>query len=294
MVGAVRIFLKKTLCFLSLPLAVLLLAMLAVNHSSRQVFDGFKVGTDVRTVYAGDSHVEQCINDRLIPNSANIAQNGEVYYFTYFKVKKLLENNPAIDTLYLGFSYHSLSDYNDDFVFGEFSPYISAKYFFILPNSEKVHFLKENSKNLSLYLKNILRDGLGNSFFGGYENTFKNTTTIQKSMDKRMAFQFYKAGKLNGFSDFNMGYFDKIVQLCREKKVEPVLLSTPLAPYYKNKIPVEYRQKYAEALREYRLKVVDFDGLVLDDSCFIPDGDHVSEKGATIVSKHLASRGAGQ
>lgn len=38
----------------------------------------------------GDSHIQKGIIDSLIPNSANVAQNSESFYFTYFKIKNYL------------------------------------------------------------------------------------------------------------------------------------------------------------------------------------------------------------
>jgi hypothetical protein len=34
---------------------------------------------------------------------------------------------------------------------------------------------------------------------------------------------------------------------------------------------------------------IDFGDLELDDGCFIPDGDHVSRKGAVMTTRHLSS-----
>lgn len=288
---ALNTFFRKTVLFLAAPIGLLLLALLALDRSNRSFFDGFKVAPKVTTLYAGDSHIEQCINDKLMARSLSIAQTAEALYFSYFKIEKLLENNPSIDTLFLGFSYHSLSDYYDGFVFGEDSPHLAARYFFILPNSEKAKFLLHNSDNLALFLKNILRDGKDKAFLGGFENGFPNTAASQKSMDKRIAFQYFKNGKLNGFSELNLASLDKIAQLCREKKVELVLLNTPLHPYYKSKVPAEYLQKYESVIHDRQLKVVAFEGLELADSCFIPDGDHVSERGAILATKYMEDFG---
>ncbi len=228
------------------------------------------------------------MDDKLIPNSINIAQDCECFYFSYFKIKNLLDNNESIDTLYLGFSFHSLSDYYDDFIFGQNSAHITARYFFVFPNSEKVRFLKYNQENVSLLLKNAIESGWKKEWMGGYENIFKGQSAAQKSMDKRALFQFYENGKPVGFSAINHEYLEKTVQLCREKKVELRFLNTPLHDYYQGKIPAEHVQKYEAAVRVHQLKVVDFAGLVLGDDCFIPDGDHVSEKGAAIASDWFA------
>lgn len=106
-------------------------------------------------------------------------------------------------------------------------------------------------------------------------------------MDKRIAFQFYKNGKLNGFSEINLHYLLEIIKLCKEHKIELILLNTPLHPYYKGQIPAVYIDKYNEIIGMNKLQVVDFKGVEFDDSCFVPDGDHVSEKGAYIASKSM-------
>ncbi len=286
----VKSFFKKTLFFLALPLGLLAAAFAVVGQRATGDFEKTAVPAGVTTVFAGDSHVEQCVDDRIVPHSLNIAQNSEAFYFTYFKLEKLLANSPAVRTVYLGFGPHSLSDYYDDFVFGQYAPYISAKYFFTMPADEKLRFLRCNWENLSLFLRNTLRSAAENGHRGGFTNIFRNTAAAPKSMDKRMKFQYFRDGKLDGFSSLNLDSFDKIARLCRERGVELVLMNTPLHPYYKERLPAEYLKKYGEVVAQYGLRVEDFNDLSLPDSGFIPDGDHVSAEGAEAVSRHLADQ----
>ncbi len=288
--GVEKVFFRKIFYFMSLPLGLFLAAFALVGRSNKQAFDELRVAPNVTTVFAGDSHVELCIEDRLIPNSYSMGKNAECYYYSYFKIKSILENNPSVDTVYLGFSYHNLSDYYDDFVFGKYSPYLSGRYFFIMPNSEKVKFLKFNYDNLSLFLRTTLRSGMENEFKGGYLNAFENVTANPKTIDGRIDFQFFKGGKLRPFTELNMACLDKIIDLCKERRVELILLNTPLATDYLNKVPPEYRKRYDELVVKYGLPVEDFSGLAWGDSCFIPDGDHVSVMGAALASKYLASK----
>jgi hypothetical protein len=106
-------------------------------------------------------------------------------------------------------------------------------------------------------------------------------------MDKRAIQQYYIHDTLRGFSEINITYLQKIIELCKNENVELVVLNTPLHPYYKNKIPKKFIDKYNELIINNSLKQIDFSGLDLSDSCFIPDGDHVSERGATITSNYL-------
>jgi len=82
-------------------------------------------------------------------------------------------------------------------------------------------------------------------------------------------------------------FFNKIIDLCNKNKVKLITLNTPLHSYYKSKIPSEYLNKYNEIIRQDRIVTINFDELVLDDSCFIPDGDHVSVKGALQTSNYF-------
>ena len=288
--GVEKTFFKKTFYFMALPLGLFLTAFVLVGRSNKKAFDELRVAPDVTTVYVGDSHVELCIDARLIPNSYSMGKNAECYYYSYFKIKSLLENNPSVDTIYLGFSYHNLSDYYDDYVFGKFSPYLSGRYFFIMPNSERLKFLRHNSDNLSLFLRTTLRSGMENEFKGGYQPGFDHVAADPKTIDDRIDFQFYKNGKLRPFTELNMACLDKIIALCKAQKVELILMNTPLAKDYLNKVPLEYRNRYEELVGKYGLPVEDFSAVAWTDSCFIPDGDHVSVMGAGMASKYLASK----
>ena len=40
-------------------------------------------------------------------------------------------------------------------------------------------------------------------------------------------------------------------------------------------------------MKQKGLKVVTFENVILSDSCFIPNGDHLSQIGATLVTAEL-------
>ncbi len=169
----------------------------------------------------------------------------------------------------------------------------SYHYIFILPRLEKINLIKQNSRKLIPLLKGVFLSGVKNlikkksSHFGNYDNKFFDVLAIKKSMDKRLSFQFYKNDKINEFSELNILYLNKIAALCKEKNINIVLLKTPLHPYYKKKIPIEYLEKYDKIIVNNHFEVVDFKDIILNDSCFIPDGDHVSVKGAKITTNEL-------
>jgi hypothetical protein len=61
---------------------------------------------------AGDSHTEKAINPIFFFSAINISQDAEPYYITYWKLLKYLSIH-ATDTIFVGFSYHNLSSFQD-------------------------------------------------------------------------------------------------------------------------------------------------------------------------------------
>jgi len=125
------------------------------------------------------------------------------------------------------------------------------------------------------------------SYLGNYRNRFKKSKPGMTAMERRLSLQFNANGKQNIFSDVNIHYLLQIIELCRQRNIDLVMLNTPLFGYYKNSIPHEYLEKYDQIVNTYQLKVVDFHELPLSDSCFIPDGDHVSGRGSVIDSPYI-------
>jgi hypothetical protein len=280
-------FIRKVATFLVVPIACIaaLLAWSAYNNDhamKRYHFNG-------RTYFfIGDSHVQACMNDSIIRSAINFSQHSESFYFSYYKLRKILDDGVAVKRAYLGFSYHNLSAYVEDFMYGKHSWEIAPKYFFTLPGSEQWKLIASNRGNLYPFTKNIIASGFQPSFPGRYTNDFARERVNYKSVEKRIRYLYYSDGQLRPFSGINLYYLDKIVSLCSQRGIDLHFLSTPLHLYHRGKVPQEYLDKYRETVRHYNIPVVDLSDDRLDDSCFMPDGDHVSRRGAIIVSEHFA------
>lgn len=251
----------------------------------------FKIQSDVVTIFIGDSHIQQAINDSIIPNSINVAMNSESFYFSYYKLKLLLAENPAVKQVYLGLSYNSLSSDYDRSTSGERSAAIAPRYYFILPAVEQARLMYWNKNNLSALMKGVVKTGFNQSFeknyypfIGHYSQEFDQTTAVDSSMDKRIQLQYYEEDKLSPFSTLNIHYLHQIIELCKQKKVQLTTINTPLHTYYNQKVPKAYRSKLEELITKNQLDYMDLSKLPLSDNCFIPDGDHVSLLGATQTS----------
>jgi hypothetical protein len=287
-------FIKKTLAFLILPIiagiSIFLVFVICINNLSSE----YQLQSNIKNIYLGDSHIQQAINDSIIPNSLNLAASSESFYFSYYKLKVLLNNNSSVEKVYLGLSYHSLSNYYDRFINGDYSSAVAPKYFYILPPKEQIRMIYWNKTNLVPFMKSVIKHGFiklirndYSSFLGGYSNHFNTTSAVNSSMDKRLIFQYYNNGSLNPFSEINIKYLNKIAVLCKSKGVELYTLNTPLYDYYSEKVPIKYKEKLRKIISEFKLNYINLSNLEFKREYFIPDGDHVSRLGAEAISVEL-------
>ena len=286
-----KCFFKNICLFCAIPLCLVFTLIFILNIINQRAVKNYKVKTGVTTIFIGDSHVQLAINDAILPNCTNLSQRGESLFFSFFKLKKILQNNPTIKKVYVGIGYHSISSYFNENAFADNVP---ANYFFIVPFHEKINLVKQNIKNpgflisiISSGIKTVYAENEDLPFSGKYENVYKKTAAIKEVVEARIKEQFYKNNELRNFSKINIDYFNNIVSLCKNKNIEIVALKTPTNNYYNNIVPSEFRNKYDDIISFNKIQLVDFANLKLEDSCFLPDGDHVSQKGAFSITNYF-------
>lgn len=279
------IFLFFGFLFIFVPLLLLFVYYVGAVSSN------YKIDPTITTLYMGDSYIECAINDSLLPSSINIAASSESYYYSYYKLKKLIINNPSISQVYLGFSFHSLSSHNDQSLNSKF---IVPRYFSLLPNKEKLRILYYNKNQILSIIKNIIKEGViiikdkkKAPYYGGFKNDFFQTAPAKQSVDKSVSFHYYTYGEVNPFSTLNIHYLNKINDLCKSNSIDLFLLNTPLYSYYYNNVPDEYITQLSNIINQYNFKYIDLSILDLGEKCFSPDGCHVSNFGAQITSTEL-------
>lgn len=284
-------FIIKLILFFAFPLVLLLVGyIIAVKN-----VNGYQPEKNVSICFIGDSHIQKAIDDKLVPNSKNHGLSAEQYLNSYYKIKLLLRNKQQLKKIYLGFSYHNLSAYSDEFTIGEKTAFVGSKYFFLLPKKEQFNMLKSVEENRNTLLKNLVKELINTNlhktekldFIGFYQNKFDKSSANLKSINKRIRQQYYKNDKVIPFSEHNLLYLKKIIELCKENNVELVIINSPLHPVYKSKIPKEYIDFYTDFCKENKLKVLDFSDMKLSEDCYIFDGDHVSLKGSKVLTNHF-------
>ncbi len=294
-----RYFLKNTLLFILLVSSVVVLLIflsdLAVRHRMSAIL---KLDSSISYVFSGDSHVECCVNDKLIDHSINIAQSGEAYLYSYAKIKSLLECNDHIKAVWIGFSFGDiLKDKETRWLFGDASVVNFVKdYNYLLRNAEKSIIFKHNPKsyirgttktvfpNSIAFIKSLSSEepgafGLNN--FGGYKYLVRD-----KLQEDIAMLETYKLEPLD-ISHIQEQYLRMISRLCRQKSVELVLFNTPKHRLYNENTNPEIVQNwitFRESLQGDSLS--DCSDMVLPDSCY-GDLTHLNHRGAEVFSRRL-------
>lgn len=292
---SLNFFFKKVLLFCTLPILFFLIGYLICNSISKR----YKLDPTLSELFIGDSHIETGINDQLLVGCKNMGHISESYYFTYFKLKQIISSNSNICRVYLGFSYHNLSNYYDDFITGPNSKYISPEYYFILPFAEQVKQVKIHLKDFPAYFQDVVKSGFSivlskivhndKLIFrsSNISNCHTNGSVSPFSMGKRIKYMFYSNGEIKGFSESNLIYLNKVIQFCRKRNIDLVLINMPIHTYFNHRIPLKFINKYKNIITKNDLKMIDFNYLKLNDTCFLPDGDHLSPQGASLVTKEI-------
>lgn len=282
-------FLVKVVLYTLLPVVLFLFTSVVLSLSNKDIAKNYKLNKDIENIIIGDSRT-QIFQDKKIKKTKNIALGSESYYYSYYKLKYIINNNRQIKTVFLGSSYHSFSDYFDQYIY---ESDVISNYFYILPLLDQLSLFFNPETNLCKLIKNSVIKGFNNifsiekSYIGKSYIHNTNKEVSEKSIKDRINFVYLNKSKVREFSKLNKDYFNKIVNLCKDENINLILLKTPTHSLHNALIPEKFKIEYREIVTINGLKVISFDGL-LNDCMFLPDGDHINKIGAEILTAKLA------
>jgi hypothetical protein len=292
-----RQFLVKAGAFLSVIILLnLLVYKLSIYAVDQEEHKFLKLGKNIKCIFAGDSNVESAINDKLIPNSVNVAESGEAYLYTYEKLRSLLAYNDQVRYVFLGLSTQNLLKivedrwlFNSDFIIEGL-----MNYNYLLDNSDMILIFK---KNPQAFLR-----GICSGIYTNFKTCFRGLPLNELNQEDIHfgGYQYLTRDKLqedikrNVYQDqsFEQGllqekYLRKISSLCRSRSVRLVLFNTPKHNLYRSSISREIKENYAAVTNTFSGdSLLDYSAFPLQDSCF-SDLIHLNTKGAEIFSKYL-------
>lgn len=283
-------FILQLSWFVGVNLLLFLLLLGFSNCYINQKSD-FKIDGDIKYTFFGHSHSEGAINDSLIENSKNFSRGGEHYFYTYLKVKKLLEVNKGITHVFLEFTNNHISQDVNDWIAetdknGTFLPYFAP----VMTFDEHLLIFKVNPlgsikaqgaifrKNLNSILfrkKNFLKE----RDWGGY---YFNS---RAKVDSLLKVKLENNNKVFRVNEDNLVYIDKIKEICDKYRVQLILMRSPQHLTYRS----SQKEKVFLAVLKKRFRNIpffDFNSFALENDEFA-DLEHLNNKGARKFSVFL-------
>lgn len=237
----------------------------------------------------GHSHAQCAYNDDLIEGTENLAQAGEAYFYTYIKMKKILEENDRIEAVFLEYSNNQINTnmrewtLGDEYLYNKYPKYASFMSFnelwFLFSGNFKA-VINAQSKTLFKNLKFILKgekDIVLGMNWGGY-------LKLKRDDAAKDAEQLNIATPQDGLpvSQLNIFYLEKIIQLASLENIKLILVRSPLHEKYQE-LKNEPQFQEIRKTKFTDIPFLDFKNYTLKDSEF-GDLEHLNYKGANKFS----------
>lgn len=278
-------FVVRTVMFSIIVLVVISGIVVLVNY---KIDNGsfYKISPDKSILILGHSHTECGYNDSIIHDALNLSSGGECYFYTYFKLKKLLEENSNIKSVFVGYSNNMIEKEMDEWIWGE--AYISARYpkYGAFMNLDDIGLLFKKNPKVMLATQPIATKKYISFLVGGNHDIIKEQAwggylfLKRDKTDSLIAAQasFPKEPIDTNLAEINLLYLDKIVMCCKSAGIPIYLIRSPLHPSYRGVRNEELFVKTTTS-RYSDVSFLDFKNFPLANSEF-GDLDHLNYKGA--------------
>lgn len=279
-------FIFKILLFITIIVTIILGQFLYLYYKNHD--NVVKINT--RNIIIGDSNTRWSMDDKIIKGYSNFSTGGETYLFAETKLNILTKHN-KIDTLILSFSPHNIINnmwWNDDEL-GNPLDYRMSSFF--------QNFTLENHID---FINNIPRNYI-NAFTTIGKSKIDNMQSYKKAENHLTRFGSYLPNPENEtqhpikpykykkpiITNIETKYLQKIIRLCKEKKIKLILIQPPknyLRKDYKNYDHKEFYNYYDQHLKD--IDFLDFSKLELPPHAYW-DMNHVDIVGAEYFSNFI-------
>ncbi|MCD8284124.1 MAG: hypothetical protein LUD52_05330 [Opitutae bacterium] len=296
-----KFLLKSLLAFAIIFVIVVLPNLLYSIIAPRRVAQ-FELPRDKTIIFIGDSHVERGVDDKFIPGGFNFSKSWESYLNIYPRLKKLLDKNPQITTVFIGVTPHSIRENADIRLYNNDTMYLLCRNLGIYSMEELKH-IEIDTYFGYLFTEKGFKDGL--DLFWGLIT--KNSQEILKEMGCFDAVEgrnlqkdlvpevvhrrLYSEGDGEGHppygNEVQKKYLRKIVDMARAHGARVIFLNPPIyhveeffdVPYFENLLKTEFAD----------VEFWDYVNFSVPEDCW-QNENHINRWGAEILSKELARR----
>jgi len=268
------------------------------------------VPDDVDTLIMGASHCARDLSDKIINNSINLGVAGEPLFFTYGKIKKIIDSNNNIKNIFITVQPATFSKHRESRAFS--NTYMNKAildYFFFVSDDSIKQVL--SSHNKCEELEKLIKFKFNIPIIP--PTTEEYTLFIRKVFHK-LEYSDYRA--IGEYLDLNIKFspdqeiqhvinrhygcdnkdlmsselllwsFKRIIELCNLNDINLYIIRTPEKEDYRALIPHRAITDFNEIvslLEGDNICYFDFSNLEIENRLFF-DGDHLNSKGAEYFS----------
>jgi hypothetical protein len=292
-----KVFLQDLLKFAAFFLGVMLILIVGTTFLARSLIN-FEIPAQKTTLIVGDSRPESGLNDEILENTFNFSQSGTAYFYSYLKIRTMLEHNPHIDTIVLGFAFEDIAKPRDEWFRGpETIKFKMPKYLPLFGHQDLAALFQANpsevAKNLhrtvvynSAAIIKFVITGQGSDHLGGYQ--YLERSKLEQAKDRLPSTIDEEDLQL---SEYQEKYLLEIYHLAQSRDVDLILLKTPIHEM-KQAIEDIYIDRFASLIEEKmpEATIIDHSRVVIPEEGF-GDLEHLNLIGAQIYSEFLKEHG---
>ncbi|OZV68552.1 hypothetical protein [Winogradskyella aurantia] len=278
-----KTFLKKITVFLLLVVLVVTLIVVGSDFIIKSQ-SKFTVNKDVTKLILGHSHSQCSINDSILKKSINLSASGESYFYNYQKLKKIIGDNPQIQTVFIEFTNNQVDSVMDDWTWGYEKMSFYLQYYSSFMDSEDFNLLlKHNSTDLFASYSIATRKHVYRIVKGDYnlaDEIGNYMYTKQSKVEELISNNNFNSSisESHSISETNIQYLRKMIKYCRGNSIEVFLIRSPQHPLYADLSNEDVYQNILKT-RFDDVDLLDFNGMKFPNSNYL-DLRHLNYKGA--------------
>lgn len=261
-----------------------------------------RIDSSKHILVVGPSTTTFSLDDKIIPGLCNVSQNGAAHYSILPTLRRIIETNSQIDTVWINHGRFQMNRITDDFGPTSSLQYMRTMLLFMLGNNNPdvtSYFRKQPMYYAAILtpdLLNLVRNNIFDYGFGYHE--LDGELLIEKK-EILFAHREKEMNEMGGISPSKEWIYEhsnlthvmvnEIITLCKEKGIVPVLFNTPLYQFD--------RWCSADGYKEYlkdmdqSILIADYENFTFPDDSYWNDIIHLNTKGATYLSEEIAKKG---
>ncbi len=282
-----KYFIRRLSYFLSLTGVIFVMFSYFYYYQTEHKFT---IHQKIDYLILGDSHVQNGFDaEKHLPNSINLSNSAEAYFYCYCKLKALIDKEIKIENVILSYGPHNLTTTidtiwvldNENFLsksrgyypfmrFNDVSEFITkAKFskFIAIKLIPEVFYQSIYSLERQLLIKKL-------PYLGGFEPNLNQLSIIASDTTNNGPIA------ASNISDIQVFYLEKIVDLCKSQKIKLFLLNTPL--FYGTNVT-------QPKLKDKDFVILDYGNRFKGQIEYFADKVHLNAKGADVFSTMLAN-----